>query len=183
MNCRRAAFLDRDGTLIRDVGYLDDLEDIEFLPGAIDAIRKLNELDFFVCVVTNQSGVARGYFSTDFVDATHHRMAKILGRARARVDAFYFCPHHVGGSVAQYAIDCQCRKPALGMFHQARADWGPFAAESFMFGDRASDIEFGRKAGLIPYLVGTGDRSRVGGCRRVRDLLSAVNSFIDPAVG
>lgn len=179
MNRRRAAFVDRDGTMIRDVGYLDDLEDIEFLPGAIDAIRKLNERDFFVGVVTNQSGVARGYFGTDFVDATHHRMAEMLRRANARVDAFYFCPHHVGGSVAQYAIDCQCRKPALGMFYQARAEWGPFAAESFMFGDRASDVEFARNAGLVPYLLGTSDQPCVVDCRRAEDLLSAVTSCID----
>lgn len=106
-------------------------------------------------------------------------MTELLSQAHARVDAFYFCPHHEGGSVAQYAIECQCRKPALGMFYQAPAEWGPFAAESFMFGDRASDMEFGRNAGLIPYLVGTSDQPCDVGCRRAKDLLSALNSSID----
>ncbi|HET7218315.1 MAG TPA: HAD family hydrolase, partial [Vicinamibacterales bacterium] len=116
---RPAVFLDRDGTLIEEVGYLDSLERLSFFPFSVDAVRLLNRAGRAVVVVTNQSGVARGYFDEAVVAATHRHIADTLARGKARVDGFYYCPHHPDGRVAAYRIDCDCRKPRPGLLRQA----------------------------------------------------------------
>lgn len=175
---RPAAFLDRDGTIIKDVGYLSEVADIEFLPGAIEAIRLLNEAGFLVIVATNQSGIARGLFSEDVVVATHERMQAVLQTAGASIDAFYYCPHLAEGSVPGYALRCDCRKPLPGMFHRAERDHGPFAPRSYMFGDRGTDMEFAVAAGLEPRLIGVAAPEAAPGGLRFATLLEAVHQVL-----
>jgi D-glycero-D-manno-heptose 1,7-bisphosphate phosphatase len=153
---RPAVFLDRDGTMIEDVGYLDAIGRVAFYPWTIDAIKALNRAELPVVVVTNQSGVARGYFSESLVEATHRHISARLEAGRARVDAYYYCPHHPGGTVDPYARACDCRKPAPGLIEQAAADLGLDAARSFVVGDKWIDVRLARAVGARAILVRTG---------------------------
>jgi len=153
---RPAVFLDRDGTMIEDVGYLDAIARVAFYPWTIDAIKALNRAELAVVVVTNQSGVARGYFSESLVEATHRHISARLEAGRARVDAYYYCPHHPGGTVDPYARACDCRKPAPGLIEQAAADLGLDAARSFVVGDKWIDVRLARAVGARAILVRTG---------------------------
>src|SRR5262249_31635363 len=111
----RAVFLDRDGTIIEEVGYLDRPERVELFPWTIDAVRVLNRCGLAVVLVSNQSGVARGFFTEEVVDAVHQRMADLLAEGGARIDAYYYCPHHPDGKVPQFAQKCECRKPGRAL--------------------------------------------------------------------
>jgi D-glycero-D-manno-heptose 1,7-bisphosphate phosphatase len=153
---RPAVFLDRDGTMIENVGYLDAIARVAFYPWTIDAIRALNRADFAVVVVTNQSGIARGYFSESFVEATHRHISARLEAGRARIDAYYYCPHHPDGTVDPYARECDCRKPAGGLIERAAADLGLDAARSFVVGDKWIDVRLARAVGARAILVRTG---------------------------
>jgi D-glycero-D-manno-heptose 1,7-bisphosphate phosphatase len=175
---RPAAFLDRDGTIIKDVGYLSDVDDIEFLTGAVEAIRLLNKAGFVVIVATNQSGIARGLLAETVVTATHEHMQAVLKTAGAVIDAFYYCPHLAEGSVPEYSMRCDCRKPLPGMFHRASSDHGPFASRSYMFGDRGSDIQFAAAAGLVPRLIGVADPDTAPAGVRYATLLEAVHQVL-----
>jgi len=175
---RPAAFLDRDGTIIEDVGYLSDVVDIKFLPGSVEAIRLLKTAGFLVIVATNQSGIARGLLSEAVVMATHERMQAVLQSAGASIDAFYYCPHLAEGSVPGYALRCDCRKPLPGMFYRARRDHGPFATPSYMFGDRSTDMQFAAAAGLEPRLIGVADRDATPHGSRFATLLDAVHHVL-----
>ena len=149
-------FLDRDGTMIEDVGYLDQIARVAFYPWTVDAIRALNRAGLAVVVVTNQSGIARGYFSDAFVETTHRHISARLEAGGARVDAYYYCPHHPGGTVTEYARACRCRKPAPGLIESAAADLGLDASRSFVVGDRWLDVQLGRAVGARAILVRTG---------------------------
>ena len=153
---RQAVFLDRDGTLIEDVGYLDAIARVAFYPWTIDSIRALNRAGLAVVVVTNQSGIARGFFSEAFVEETHRHISARLEAAGARVDAYYYCPHHPRGTVGLYARPCGCRKPARGLVDSAVADLGLDAARSFVVGDKWLDVQLGRAVGARAILVRTG---------------------------
>lgn len=142
------AFLDRDGTLIEEKNYLSKLEDIAFIPGSEAAVARLNRMGIKVVVISNQSGVARGYFTEDFVQLTHETLRMHLAAHGAYVDAFYFCPHEPGD-------ECECRKPKIGMLERAARDF-KMALDGVMIGDRASDLEAGEHAGLLRVLVKTG---------------------------
>jgi D-glycero-D-manno-heptose 1,7-bisphosphate phosphatase len=137
---RPAAFLDRDGVLNFDRGYAHKPEDIEMIPGAAAAVRLLNEAGYYVFVVTNQSGVARGLYSEAAIEHVHRHMQDILKAEGAHIDAFYYCPHHPDGSVKEFAIPCRCRKPEPGMLEQAARDWPIDLARSFLIGDRDHDL-------------------------------------------
>ena len=151
-----AVFLDRDGTMIEDVGYLDDQERIAFFPWTVDAIRALNHAGFAVVVVTNQAGIARGFFSEAFVQETHRRIAARLKAGGARIDAYYYCPHHPDGTVDAYRIRCDCRKPGGGMAERAARDLGVDPARSFVVGDTWLDVGLARAIGARGVLVRTG---------------------------
>src|SRR3954466_14927257 len=127
----RAVFLDRDGTIIEEVGYLDRPERVEFFPWTIDAIRVLNRAGLAVVLVSNQSGIARGFFTPAVVDQVHQRMADMLAAGGAHIDAYYYCPHHPEGSVPELATVCECRKPARGLVDRAVADFGVTPERSF----------------------------------------------------
>jgi len=152
---RPAVFLDRDGVVIEDVSYLDTIDRLALFPWTIDTIRALNRAELPVVVVTNQSGVARGFFTEAFVDEVHRALDARLRAGGARIDAFYYCPHHPDGSVAEYARSCDCRKPACGLIDRAARDLDLDPARSFVVGDKWSDIEMARAAGARGVLVET----------------------------
>ena len=135
-----AAFLDRDGVLNFDRGYAHKPEHIEMIPGAAAAVRLLNEAGYYVLVVTNQSGVARGLYTEAAIEQVHMHMQGILGVEGAHIDAFYYCPHHPDGSVKEYAIQCRCRKPRSGMLEQAASEWPIDLSRSFLIGDKDLDL-------------------------------------------
>jgi len=153
---RRAVFLDRDGTINEEKDYLWRVEDFVFIPGAPEAIRSLREAGYLVIVVTNQSGVARGYFGMAEVEALHRHLQRELARFGTAVDAFYVCPHHPTAGQGEYRRQCDCRKGRPGLLLQAAAELGIDLAHSFMVGDKLADIEAGRRAGCAPLLVLTG---------------------------
>lgn len=150
-----AVFLDRDGTINIEKDYLYRIEEFEFTPGAVEAIKLLNQAGYLVVVVTNQSGVARGYYSEADMAALHRYIDTVLASQGARVDAWYHCPHHQAGK-APYNQECDCRKPMPGMLLQAAADHAIDLTRSWMVGDKSADIEAGLAAGCKPVLVMTG---------------------------
>jgi D-glycero-D-manno-heptose 1,7-bisphosphate phosphatase len=152
----RAVFLDRDGTVNEEVGYLSDLKQLRLIPGAGPAIKRLNEAGLKVVVVTNQSGIARGYFSESFVRETHELLKRLLGEQGARIDGIYYCPHHPKAGVSPYTTVCDCRKPGTGMIDQAAQDLAIDVKASFVVGDKWSDVELGRRAGARAILVTSG---------------------------
>ena len=151
-----AVFVDRDGTLIEEVGYLDRLERLALFPWSIDAVRLLNRAGFRVVVVTNQAGIAHGLFEEQFVIDTHRYLDEKLAAAGAHVDGYYYCPHHPNAAVDAYRIKCDCRKPGTGMIRSAARDLGLDLARSFVVGDRWLDIEMAHAGGAAGILVLTG---------------------------
>ncbi len=151
-----AVFLDRDGTIIREVNYLSRLEDIELLPAAAAAIAKLNRRRIPVILVTNQSGVARGKFSEDFVNQSHNYLQKLLRKENAHIDDFFYCPHHPDIGKPPYKTACDCRKPAPGMLLAAAEKHHINLKNSYVIGDKLVDVELGLKTGAPGLLVETG---------------------------
>ncbi|HET7166943.1 MAG TPA: HAD family hydrolase [Pseudolabrys sp.] len=137
---RPAAFLDRDGVLNVDHGYAHRPEQLEWVEGAAEAVRLLNEAGYYVLVVTNQSGIARGFFDEAAVKSFHAHMQDALSAHGAHIDAFYFCPHHPEGTIKPLAVRCRCRKPAPGMLEQAAREWPIDIGASFLIGDRDDDM-------------------------------------------
>lgn len=177
----RGVLLDRDGTLIEEVGYLDRLDRIRLFPYSVDAVRLLNRAGYKVIVVTNQAGVARGYFDEPFVHETHGAITSMLAAGGATIDAFYHCPHHPDGEVESYRADCDCRKPGPGMIRRAAAEHDLDLSRSFVVGDRSSDVDAGIATGARGILVRTGYGYRYEASARTRgafvadDLMQAVS--------
>lgn len=145
---KKAAFLDRDGTIIYDVGYLSKLADCQFLPGSIDLLKKLQAAGYVLVVVTNQSGIARGFFDESFVRETHEFLGQLLLQEGISIAGFYFCPHHPEKSLrADLLKVCDCRKPRAGMLIQAAQELDIDLSSSLMIGDTSRDLEAGRAAG------------------------------------
>nr|WP_246325306.1 HAD family hydrolase [Dissulfurirhabdus thermomarina] len=148
--------MDRDGTLVEDVHYLRRMEDLRLLPGAAGAVRRLNRAGWPVVVVTNQSGVARGYFAETFVEEVHRELDRRLAAEGARVDRWYYCPHHPEAGEGPYHRACRCRKPAPGMVERAAAELGLDPARSFVVGDGGVDLDLAAAVGARAVLVRTG---------------------------
>lgn len=186
---RAAVFLDRDGTINEQMGYINHISRFHLLPGAAGAIRRLNEARVPVVVVSNQSGVGRGYYPESLVGEVHGLMRKLLSREGARVDAIYYCPHHPEASDPRYRIKCLCRKPATGFLQQAAHDLGLDLAASFVVGDRWSDLKTAVNCNATPVLVltgyGRGDLQYVGEGQQVQpahvaeDLAAAVDWILE----
>jgi D-glycero-D-manno-heptose 1,7-bisphosphate phosphatase len=153
---RAAVFLDRDGTLIEDIGYLRAPRDVAFFPWTVDAVRALNQAGLPVVVITNQSGVARGMFTEPMVEEVHRHISSLLDAGGARIDAYYYCPHHPDGTVTAYTKRCDCRKPGCGLIDRASTDLGLEPAQSFVVGDKWIDVGAARAAGARGILVRTG---------------------------
>jgi D-glycero-D-manno-heptose 1,7-bisphosphate phosphatase len=145
---RPAVFLDRDGTLNADTGYLHRIEDFRWMPEAREAVRYLNDRDYLVFVVTNQSGVGRGYYNEADVDRLHAWMQGELARIGAHIDDFRYCPHHPQATLPAYRQVCACRKPGAGMLRELIKDWSLDPAGSLMIGDRPSDLAAAAAAGV-----------------------------------
>lgn len=148
---RRAVFLDRDGTLNVEVNYLHRVEDFVLIPGAAHAIRALNAADYLAIVVTNQAGIARGYYDAAAMHALHAHLAALLHAENAHLDAIYFCPHH-----PDFGAACDCRKPQPGMLLQAAAEHAIDLRQSWFVGDTLTDLQAGVAAGCRTILVRTG---------------------------
>ncbi len=144
----KAVFFDRDGTINVDTGYVHTIEEFRFIDGMPEFIKKWNDWDYKVIVVTNQAGIARGYYTEEDMHALHVYMNQELNKIGAHVDAFYFCPHH-----PDFTGECHCRKPESGMIEQAIKDWDIDVTQSILFGDKQSDIDAGMKCGVKGYLV------------------------------
>jgi len=151
-----AVFLDRDGTIIREVDYLSRLEEIELLPGAAEAILKLNRRRIPVILVTNQSAVARGKITEEFVKQSHQLLNRLLARKQAHIDDFFYCPHHPKIGAAPYRTICSCRKPAPGLLLQAARQHDLDLNKSFVIGDKLIDVEMAQKVKARGILVKTG---------------------------
>lgn len=163
---RPAVFLDRDGTINEQMGYINHISRFRLLPRAAAAIRVLNEKGIPVVVVTNQSGVGRGYFPEQLVDEVHARMRQLLIEAGAGVDGIYVCPHHPEAVIPAYRQQCDCRKPRLGLFHQAARDLAIDLSRSYVVGDRWSDLKAAAACQAKSILVlsgyGRGDLAYIG---------------------
>jgi len=151
-----AVFLDRDGTIIKEVDYLDSLDKVELLPGVPEALLSLRAGGFKLFVITNQSGVARGLFSETFVQRTHEFISYILGEQGCTIDGFYFCPHHPTEGKESYRRKCNCRKPEPGMVLRAASEHNVDLCRSWIIGDKKSDIMTAKSAGIKAVLVLTG---------------------------
>ena len=151
-----AVFLDRDGTINEEVGYLDSLDKLKIFPAAFDAVRVINKLGLKVVVVTNQSGVARGFFDEAFVKTVHKHIDKTFRSRGAFVDRFYYCPHHPTEGIGRYRMACRCRKPEPGMLLQASAELDIDLSDSYVVGDTGRDMELATRTGARGILVKTG---------------------------
>jgi D-glycero-D-manno-heptose 1,7-bisphosphate phosphatase len=156
---RPAVFLDRDGTITVERGYITRPEDLELIDGASAAIRSLREAGLLVVVISNQSGVARGLMTEDDMASVHRALESLLSAGGAGLDAAYYCPNHPLGKVERYARDASCRKPELGMLEQAVHDLGIDISRSVMVGDQLTDVEFAGRAGMPAVVVLTGKGS------------------------
>jgi D-glycero-D-manno-heptose 1,7-bisphosphate phosphatase len=153
---RPAVFLDRDGTLIHEAEYLKDPAGVEVLPGTAAGLRDLRAAGYALVVTSNQSGVARGYFDEDTVRRVNGRVRELLNAQGADVDAVYYCPHYAKGTMPEYARECDCRKPAPGMILTAARDLNLDLERSWVVGDKAADVAFGKNLKLKTVLVLTG---------------------------
>jgi D-glycero-D-manno-heptose 1,7-bisphosphate phosphatase len=156
-----AVLLDRDGVINEEVNYLHAPEQLRLIPGAASVIQRLNRLQIPVIVITNQAGVARGYFPESQIAVVHAALRQRLAADGAHIDRFYYCPHHPTEGVPPYRIDCTCRKPKPGMLLQAAQDFDLDLSRSYFIGDNLSDMQAGASAGCHTILVQTGYGARL----------------------
>jgi D,D-heptose 1,7-bisphosphate phosphatase len=153
---QKAILFDRDGTLIADKHYLSDPDQVELLPGAIEALQAARMAGYRLVVLSNQSGVARGYFSLSSVEAVNRRFEQLLAKAGVTLDGSYFCPHYPGGTVPEFAVSCDCRKPHPGMAEQAALELRLNLHKSMVVGDKLDDLNLGFVTGATPVLTRSG---------------------------
>jgi len=156
MKKHAAVFFDRDGTINEEVGYLSSLDQLNIYPGSYEAVRLVNEAGMKAVVITNQSGVARGFFPEAFLGVLHRRMRELLAEKGASIDGFYYCPHHPTEGNETYRRKCGCRKPETGMLTAAAEELHIDLERSYLIGDHASDMEAARRASAKGIMVRTG---------------------------
>lgn len=148
MSTSKAAFIDRDGVINEERNYVHRISDFVLLPGVVEGLKLLRNAGYRLIVVTNQAGIARGYYAQDEMDRLHDHMRELLAEHGVSLDAIYFCPHHPQGSIEHLAIECDCRKPSPGMLQQAAKDFDLNLATSVLIGDKLSDVRAGKCAGV-----------------------------------
>ena len=153
----KAAFFDRDGVLNVDKSYLYKIEDLEWIDGAKEALAYLTQQGYTVFVVTNQSGIARGYYTVDDMNKLHEFMAQQVAAAGGKIEKFYYCPHLPEGKIAEYAVECDCRKPKPGLILRAFEEYGIDKDAAFLIGDKPRDVESAEAAGIKGYLFSGGN--------------------------
>ena len=153
---RRAVFLDRDGTINVEAGYIRDLDQLALMPGAAGAISRLRKAGLLAILVTNQTGPARGYYPESWVWQLNNRLLTLLHEAGTTLDGVYYCPHLPDGKVAAYSMACTCRKPEPGMLTRAAEEYGLDLARCYMVGDKATDVEVGHRVGATSILLTSG---------------------------
>jgi D-glycero-D-manno-heptose 1,7-bisphosphate phosphatase len=151
-----AVFLDRDGTINEEVNFVKSVEELKLIPCAARAINRMNDLDLRTIVLSNQSGIARGFFTEKELNEINTRLLKLLKIENATIDSIYYCPHHPEGVVKEFAINCDCRKPKTGMILKAAKEFNINVEKSFVIGDMMRDLECGKNAGTKNILVLTG---------------------------
>jgi len=156
-NGKRAVFLDRDGVVNKDNGYVSQVDDFEFIDGVIEACKELKEKGYLLVLITNQSGIARGYFTEEQFHTLTEWMDWSLADRGVDLDGIYYCPHHAEKGAGEYKVDCDCRKPKPGMLFSAIEELNIDVKKSILIGDKVSDIQAGIAAGVeTNYLVRTG---------------------------
>jgi D,D-heptose 1,7-bisphosphate phosphatase len=155
----RVVFLDKDGTLVEDVPYNVNLALVQLMPGALEGLHVLHTAGYQLILITNQSGVARGYFPESALLAVEERVGQLLAEVGVQLAGFYYCPHHPDGVVQNYAIACSCRKPEPGLLLRAASDYGIDLAQSWFIGDILNDVEAGRRVGCRTILVDNGNET------------------------
>jgi D-glycero-D-manno-heptose 1,7-bisphosphate phosphatase len=185
---RPAVFIDRDGTINEQMGYINHVSRFHLLPGVADAIRMLNKNNFLAIILTNQSGVARGYFPIELLHEVHSLMIETLRRDGANIDAVFFCPHYPGGKVPEYSCECDCRKPRTGLIDRARDSFDIDMSRSYMVGDHTADLELAHRCDLEGIMVRSGygmgeisyalQQMSIKPCYIAEDLLDAVKWII-----
>lgn len=156
MKRRPSIFFDRDGTIIEEVNYLSRPEQIRLIEGVCESLIQLRNMGFLLILITNQSGIARGYYDITQLNKIHDHLQVMLSANGVKMDGIYYCPHHVDGVLEQFCVSCDCRKPAPGMLFKAAEDLNISLSESWTVGDKMSDIQAGNNAGTRTVLVGTG---------------------------
>lgn len=185
INKSKACFLDRDGALIEEKIYLSSISDVCIFPETYDALKLLKEDGFKIIVVTNQAGVAKGFYDESTIPQIHKEIDRQFALAGVKVDAYYYCPHHPKGKVQEYAIKCDCRKPSPGMILKAVKDFDIDLTKSFLIGDKMSDIGAAENAGCAGILVKTGhgkehiDRAQKEGIIVKENILEAVKYYLE----
>ena len=189
---RPAVFIDRDGTINEQMGYVNHISRFVLLPGTTDGVCLLNSHEYLAIVLSNQSGVARGYFPMELIDRVHAHMKNLLAKEGANIDGIFFCPHYARGIVPEYSVACDCRKPGTGLVQKACERFDIDMKNSYVIGDRCSDIELAERSNLQGIMVTTG--YGLGDIEYVlpnkpfkplhiaKDLLHGVRWFIDRVV-
>jgi D-glycero-D-manno-heptose 1,7-bisphosphate phosphatase len=155
----KAIFLDKDGTLIPDIPYNVNPDLITIVPDAIEGLKQLSAEGYLLIIISNQAGVARGYFTEDKLPAVEQRIKQLLEKQGVKLSAFYYCPHHPEGTVSRYTDDCYCRKPQPGMLLKAARDHNIDLPSSWMIGDILNDVEAGNRAGSKTVLINNGNET------------------------
>lgn len=174
----KAVFLDRDGTVVEERGYVTTPEMLVLLPGAARAIAEFRERGWKVFIASNQAGVAKGLITEDELAEINLRMMALLAEEGAALDGIYYCPHHPEGTAAGYAVECDCRKPRPGLLERAASEHGLDLSECVMIGDSARDVEAGRAAGTATVLVRTGHDRESASADHVADNLAAAVRWV-----
>ncbi len=184
MNRNKAVFLDRDGTIIVHEHYLSSPDQLKLLPNVAEGIRLFKEHGYLIIVVTNQSGVARGFFDEEHLVLIHKKLLRMLKDAGVVIDDIYYCPHHIEGIVEEYRVECDCRKPRPKMLLDAARQHRIDLTKSLMIGDSETDMQAGKNAGCTSILIrngcpdGTKSGSMTGTNYVVKDLLEAARLFV-----
>ncbi len=177
---RKAIFLDRDGTINVEKDYLYKIEDFEFLPGVIDALRLLQSAGYLLIIITNQSGIARGYYKKEDFQKLNDWMLGELKKHGVDIAKVYYCPHHPTAKIEQYRIDCECRKPKLGMFRQAVRDFNLDLDSCYTIGDKIRDCAICENTGCHGFLIADNEKPNVIDsvkAREVRNISYAKDLF------